>query len=125
MAFLNLDALVESVPLCAEDAVRFLYAAELKKNFPDYVAGSILMMPRPLWLHVHENVAQGEEQKFATKLATEVKRLILVRYHSEGVRRAWDPHGLAVVPHKWVRVKSYAPRVYHIVVDVRISLSEE
>lgn len=60
------------------------------------------------WLHVHENVAEADEAAWLTRLEVELRRLA-----REGGKGEWRCH-VRNVEH----VKTFAPRVWHIVVDV-------
>jgi len=62
------------------------------------------------WLHVHENVAVAEREEWLVRLLSTLDRLA----KEGGGAEAWAP----AVCHHVERVKSYAPRVDHIVVDV-------
>ena len=67
------------------------------------------------WLHVHENVAHGAESAFVARLCAEVRRCWAERSPPGGAA-AWD-----VACRHVEHVKSYAPRVDHVVFDILVS----
>ncbi|EKX45664.1 hypothetical protein GUITHDRAFT_71161, partial [Guillardia theta CCMP2712] len=67
------------------------------------------------WLHVHENVAEADEATWLRQLEEELEKI--ARRQGRGEWRARVEH----VEH----VKTYAPRVWHLVADVEMRPREE
>ena len=68
------------------------------------------------WLHVHENVAEGEERGFMQKLKIALLQLMEGTAHFEGK--------IPKLETNYAIVKSYAPHINHIVVDVLVEITE-
>lgn len=74
--------------------------------------------PDGLWLHVHENVRQGDEETFVFELRTNLHGKAHDILASRGLLK-YNNFRVDVSKHK---VKSYAPRVNHLVIDVNFYL---
>jgi tRNA G37 N-methylase Trm5 len=59
------------------------------------------------WLHVHANIGEGDGEAWTARLVAALTRL------AADAGRAWS---VRCVHLEWV--KSYAPRVWHVVADV-------
>lgn len=70
------------------------------------VAMEALRLDRGGWLHVHENVEMGQEEQFQEDLLDFIRKFSPAAFHPSIMHRE--------------RVKSYAPRIYHWVFDVKI-----
>ena len=58
------------------------------------------------WLHIHENVTEGTEPELISRITTQLGSLL-------------EPHGAWTITVRHVeKVKSYAPHIFHVVVDV-------
>ena len=64
------------------------------------------------WMHIHENVAEGEEQVMAEKICAALTS------EATALGRSWSVR----VEHT-EKVKPYSPRVNHLVYDVLLQLS--
>ena len=59
------------------------------------------------WLHVHENVAEAEIVAWSSKVEADIKALALA------IDKSWE-----VSVRHIEKVKTYAPRVWHVVADI-------
>ncbi|KAK4989529.1 S-adenosylmethionine-dependent methyltransferase [Elasticomyces elasticus] len=73
------------------------------------------------WLHLHENFAVGEIESKALHVRDEIQRFAVALASPEGERRSQV--GEVVLGHIQ-RVKSYAPGVWHCVLDVHVPPSK-
>jgi tRNA G37 N-methylase Trm5 len=78
-----------------------------------YVVALSVLKPAGGVLHVHANKADGEAEAWAASLPAQLLELA----RSAGLQRQWT----ARLQHlEWV--KSYAPRVWHVVADVLLQV---
>ncbi len=70
-----------------------------------------LLKPEGGWLHVHGNVLESATAGWVERVEKEIRALGLA------LGRPWAAEG--VEHSKLVRVKSFAPRIWHFVLDVR------
>jgi tRNA wybutosine-synthesizing protein 3 len=76
-----------------------------------------VLKPTGGWMHVHDNVHQDEKNAWVVRLEATLTALLNERKPASSELLEWRVH----VEHV-EKVKSYAPRVYHYVADVRCAL---
>lgn len=77
-----------------------------EKGWP--VAARCLRRDTGGWLHIHENITEGQESEWTARIA-----VALEAHFRDLTGDTWT-----IVTHHLERVKSYAPHVNHMVADV-------
>lgn len=72
------------------------------------------------WLHIHENVPKEEFEKFARECEFDIREKLTARLARENMLETIEGFTLAVKTEHIERVKWYAPKVAHLVLDVAI-----
>lgn len=72
-----------------------------------------LLRPEGGWLHIHANVLESATDAWVARVEREIRDL------GRQLGRPWAAQQEGVVSSRLVRVKSFAPRIWHLVLDVR------